>query len=387
VRILHIIRGLTNSSGTTHIVGPLAEAQARLGHQVSVYFVEKPPFEPVIPRADLVQTRSFPVTVLRKHPGVSIPYARAVDRDIGTFDVVHVHAVWNFPSLYAMRAAARAAVPYMVAPQGSLEPWALAGGSSLRQAYVARIEGPLLRRATRMQALTDEEALQCKHFGYMGPVSVIPNGVAPHWLDLERTSLANDLGLPDPSRTLLFLSRIHPKKGLDRLLRGFAIFSEEAPDVTLVVAGHDAGSGYLAEMKRLASELQLTDKCRFVGEVSGEQKRRALAGADLFALTSHSEGLPIAVLEAMACATPVVITPGCHLPEVADAKAGVIVAPEAEAAAAGLRAAFANTEGLRAMGRRGRHLVRERFTWPAIARQTIDAYGLMAKSKGHGAAA
>lgn len=387
MKILHVIRGLTNSSGTTHIVGPLAEEQARLGHSVCVYYVDKPPYEPITPSPDLVRSRSFPVTVLRKHPGVSIPFAHAIDRDIRRFDIAHVHAVWNFPSFYTMRAAAAAGVSYMVAPQGSLEPWALAAGSPMRRAYARHIEGPLIRRASGMQALTQDEARQFEQFGYDGPISIIPNGVAPDWLTPERGSLARDLDLPEGAQTLLFLSRVHPKKGLDVLLRGFASFATAAPNVTLVVAGDDSGSGYLDAMKQLVMDLGISQKCRFLGEVAGTHKRRVLAGADAFALTSHSEGLPVALLEAMACALPVLITPGCNLPEVAEADAGVVIRPAGDAVAAGLCALFASDADLRRRGTNGRALIATRFTWPHIARQTLAAYTALTRSARADAAA
>lgn len=380
-RILHVIRGLTNSSGTTHIVGPLAEAQTKLGHSVSIRFVDKPPFPSTIPDPNLVDTKSFPVTMLRGHPGVSIPFARAIEAEIRSFDIVHVHAVWNFPSFYAMRAADRAGVPFMVAPQGSLEPWALAAGSPIRRAYAAGVEGPLIRRATHMQALTANEAQQFRQFGYKGPISIISNGVSEDWLTLERGSLARDFGLPSGARTLLFLSRVHPKKGLDILLRAFSVISPQAPDAWLIVAGSDAGSGYLAEMKRLSGELNIEQRCRFVGEVSGQQKRRTLGGADIFALISHSEGVPIAVLEALAAGLPVIITSGCNLAEVAEIGAGLVIPPTTEAAVSALKAFLIDADDLAARGSAARRLAAERFTWPLVARKTVEAYATMIESR------
>lgn len=381
MKILHVIRGLTNSSGTTHIVGPLAEEQARLGHDVSVYFVEKPPFEAVVPTHERVEVRSFPVTMLRGHPGVSVPFARAIDQNIRTFDIVHVHAVWNFPSFYAMRAALRAGVPFIVAPQGSLEPWALAAGSRARRAYAAHIEGPLIRRASGMQALTENEARQFEHFGFRGPISIVPNGVSADWLALERASLVEELNLGPGSRTVLFLSRVHKKKGLSVLLNAFAAFAAGDSTTFLIVAGDDAGSGHLEEIQRLAHDLKIAERCRFIGEVSGFQKRRILAGADVFALTSHSEGLPIALLEAMAAGLPVVATTGCNLPEIQSYDAGRVVDPKPDAVAAALREMLARPDDLRRQGENGRRLVAAKFTWPRIASNTIAAYAPMREGK------
>jgi poly(glycerol-phosphate) alpha-glucosyltransferase len=313
------------------------------------------------------------------HLGPSLGLARALRREIGGFHVVHLHAVWNFPTWYGMRAALRAGVPYLVAPQGSLEPWAFAHGRRLRRLWARWLELPLLARATRLQALTETEAAQMRAFGLQAPAAIIPNGVSVDWLEGERDDLARRLGLPAGTRTLLFLSRVHPKKGLDVLLRAFA--QAALKDVVLVIAGDDAGSGYAGQMRALAAELGLEQRCRFIGEVRGAEKRAVLSGADAYALTSHSEGLPVAVVEAMASALPVLITPGCNIPQVAEAGAGLIVAPEVDTVTVGLQRLFADAARLRQWGERGRALVRERLTWPEIACQTLETYSDMVSSK------
>lgn len=379
MRILHVIRALANSSGTTHIVVPLSEAQARLGHTVTVIHVRKGAEPLVEPDPALVQSRCFAESPPMGHLGPSLGLARALRREIAGFDVVHLHAVWNFPTWYGMRAALRAGVPYLVAPQGSLEPWAFAHGRRLRRLWARWLELPLLARATRLQALTETEAAQMRAFGLQVPAAIIPNGVSMDWLEGERGDLAARLGLPAGTRTLLFLSRVHPKKGLDVLLRAFA--QAALKDVVLVIAGDDAGSGYAGQMRALAAELGLKGRCRFIGEVRGAEKRAVLSGADAYALTSHSEGLPVAVVEAMASALPVLITPGCNIPQVAEAGAGLIVAPEVDAVTVGLQTLFADAAGLRQLGERGRALVRERLTWPEIARQTLETYSDMVSSK------
>jgi poly(glycerol-phosphate) alpha-glucosyltransferase len=377
LRILHVIRGLANSSGTTHIVGPLSEAQARLGHAVTVMHVRKGREAVVEPDSDLVCSRCFAETLRMGHLGPSLGLARALRREIRGFDVAHIHAVWNFPTWWAMRTALQAELPFMVAPQGSLEPWAYAHGRPLRRLWARWLELPLLARATRLQALTQAEVAQCRSFLPETPTVVIPNGVSEDWLESEpgQEDLAGRLGLPAGSRTLLFLSRVHPKKGLDVLLGAFA---QAAPaGWTLVVAGGDAGSGYGERMRVLAGELGLGERCRFIGELRGEEKRAVLHGADAFALTSYSEGLPVAVVEAMACRLPVLITPGCNLPEVAERKAGLVVGPTVEAVAAGIGELVADPQRLLGWGEQGQTLVRERFTWPRIARECIAVYEQM----------
>jgi poly(glycerol-phosphate) alpha-glucosyltransferase len=170
------------------------------------------------------------------------------------------------------------------------------------------------------------------------------------------------------------MSRLHPKKGLDVLLRAFAQVSAALPALTLVIAGNDAGTGYAGELTRLAGTLGIGDRCRFAGEVRGEAKLDMLAGADAFVLPSHSEGLPVAAIEAMAAALPVILTPGCNLPEVASAGAGLIVEPVPEMLARAIGDLFANRDAARAMGDNGRRLVAGKFTWRRIGAETLGIY-------------
>lgn len=380
MKILHVIRGLANSSGTTHIVVPLSEEQARQGCQVSVFHVRKGAEPPVEPDPALVESGCFPASLPLDNPGVSLEFARAIDRRIREFDVVHIHAVWNFPTWWAMRAAHRAGVPYLVAPQGSFEPWALAQNRWGKRLYGRFTERPLLQRAAWLQALTTTEAEQFRRQGLHAPAVIVPNGIDPGVFERPAPRLTERLGLPDEARTLLFLSRLHPKKGPDVLIEAFARLAPRHPEVTLAIAGHDAGSGYAAAIRALIARRGLEGRCRLLGEVRGADKVEILLGADAFVLPSHSEGLPVAVVEAMGAGLPVVITPGCNLPEVAEREAGYVVAPDPAAIAGALDTVFADPARARAMGENGRRLVRERFTWASIARRLIEVYSFKAIS-------
>jgi poly(glycerol-phosphate) alpha-glucosyltransferase len=374
MKILHVVRGLTNSSGTTHIVVPLAEEQARQGAQVSVYTIAKGREEPVLPDPALVESRCFAQSLPGSNPGFSFSFARAMRANVQAFDVVHAHAVWNFCTYWAMRTAYEARVPYVVAPQGSFEPWALAQSAMKKRLVGPLTEIPLFNRAAALQALTETEAAQFRRFGLTAPAVVVPNGVDLAKFDRKAPPLAVQLGLAPGGATLLFMSRLHPKKGLDVLLRAFAQVSAALPALTLVIAGNDAGTGYAGELTRLAGTLGIGDRCRFAGEVRGEAKLDMLAGADAFVLPSHSEGLPVAAIEAMAAALPVILTPGCNLPEVASAGAGLIVEPVPEMLARAIGDLFANRDAARAMGDNGRRLVAGKFTWRRIGAETLGIY-------------
>jgi poly(glycerol-phosphate) alpha-glucosyltransferase len=235
----------------------------------------------------------------------------------------------------------------------------------------------LLDRAARIQCLTRREVEQVRARGVRAPCVVIPNGV---WC---RDATARTGG---KARALLFLGRLHPKKGLDLLIQAFAGLASEHPDVRLVIAGDDGGSGYGRQVRHMAERTGLPvasgegagqdgrARICFVGEVRGEQKEAWLARSHAFLLASYSEGLPVAVLEAMAHALPVVVTDACNVPEVADAGAGFVVAPDAGRLAEGI-ARLLTDDALRARcAANARRLVEERFAWPVVVDRLMAVY-------------
>jgi poly(glycerol-phosphate) alpha-glucosyltransferase len=316
------------------------------------------------------------MTVRSEHIGWSRPFARAVRAAIPTADVVHVHAIWNFPTWHAMREAHRARVPYVVAPQGSLEGWALGRSRYPKAVYAAMAEKPYFDRAASMHALTETEAEQCRAFGIRAPIAVLPNGVDLASIDRadEALDLHRELALPDEALVVLFLARLFPKKGLDLLIPAFARLLADVPWARLIIAGHDAGTGYRHVVERLLLEHNVTRESRLLGEVSGSRKFALMRAADVFALPSYSEGLPVAVLEAMACGCPVVVTPACNLPDVAVSDAGWTTETTVDAVRQGLRAACASRPERLRRGRNARALVERRYTWDRISRESVELY-------------
>jgi len=376
LRILHVIRGLANSSGTTHIVGPLSEAQARLGHTVRVFFVDKPGRAPVVPDPTLVESTGFPMTVSTRQAGWSRSFARALPRAVREANVVHVHAIWNFPTWWTMREALRAGVPYVVAPQGSLEDWALRRSRCLKSLYARIIERPYFDRALAMQALTETEAEQCRRFGIKAPVMVLPNGVDLAAIDRSRRErdLRAELSLPRTSVLFLFLGRVFPKKGLDLLVPAFAKLCRETAHAHLLIAGDDAGSGYLGEVDRLVQANGAAGRIHLLGEVAGNEKFDTLRNADAFVLSSYSEGLPVAALEAMACRLPVILTHNCNLADIETHEAGWLVEPRTDDVLRALRAALSSVSERQRRGENARTLVERRYTWSRIADESISFY-------------
>jgi poly(glycerol-phosphate) alpha-glucosyltransferase len=274
-----------------------------------------------------------------------------------------------------------------------LEPWTLSRSKWIKRAAALCYENRMLRSAASLQANTEKEAADFRAYGLRNPICLIPNGVA-----LPEVSSSEPLrqrsGGP---RVLLFLGRLHPKKGLVNALRAWAeVMGEEARGTgreawQFVIAGWDQG-GHGDELKALCRELGLdysdnpsgnSDSASpapviFNGPAFGKEKDALMRKAEAFILPSFSEGLPMAVLEAWAYGIPVLMTDHCNLPEGFTAGAAIRIGTEVPGIAGGLRELFQGSPGdLEAMGGAGRTLVEEQFTWPKVAAQMKEVYEWM----------
>lgn len=298
----------------------------------------------------------------------SVGYAPELARRLKAADpqLVHGHGLWQWQSAAVHAWSCRTARPYLVSPHGMLDPWALRNSRWKKRVALAMYERRHLRDAGCLHALCESEQTSFRRFGLKNPVAVIPNGVT---LPSRMASLD---GAP---RRLVFLGRLHPKKGIAELIGAWATLSaSERGDWRLVVAGWDDG-GHAASLSRQAAEHGVGESVEFVGPTFGEAKDELLRSASAFILPSFSEGLPMAVLEAWSYGLPVAMTEACNLPEGFSADAAIRIAPSPASIAAGLRELMQmNATDLRAMGQRGRRLVEARFAWPEIARQMAEVY-------------
>jgi glycosyltransferase involved in cell wall biosynthesis len=297
------------------------------------------------------------------------------DRVVGG-GIVHSHGLWMYPGLIARKISRKTGSPLVVSPHGMLEPWALQNSGWKKRMAAWLFENRNLRSAECLHALCEAESKHMRSYGLRNPIAVIPNGVnledlnpMPHYESMEA-----EYPRLKGKRRMLFLSRIHPKKGLAHLFRAWQRLASEFNDWTLLIAGNDQ-LGHEREMRSLAVELGLGDAIIFLGALYGEAKKKMIAGSDAFVLPSFSEGFSMAVLEAAACGLPVMLTPQCNFPELVAAGGAVEVQPEAESCETGSRQmfSFSNAERTR-MGSCGQNLIYRAYTWPAIAARMAAVY-------------
>ena len=324
------------------------------------------------------------------------PLSRWLSKHVADFDCVHVHAVFSHAPLSAARWCRMQSVPYVVRPLGALEPWSLRQKPIRKRVALALFAKRMLERAAAVHYTTDRERRDSERALGLSNGIVIPLGVDLPPLQLERGS-GGEVGRP----YVLFLSRLHPKKGVELLIEAFAKVTRphplpplpsgegaadrprerSSPDWQLVIAG-TGDPAYEVSLRRQVESLGLSDRVRFVGWVDGPEKQQLLAEAGLFVLPSAQENFGIAALEAMAAGVPVAVSSEIDLSdEIEHAGAGWVFPRTIDGIAAALRAAWTSPEERRRRGDRGRELAGTRFQWPAIAARLVGLYEQITKAR------
>ena len=290
-----------------------------------------------------------------------------------TMDGLHIHGLWEQSSQTAARAARSLKLPYVLSAHGMLEPWALNNKRFKKLLYSALIERTNVRNASCLHALTSAEAEDYRRYGARSPIAIIPNGVdIPP--DIDSSFFFSQYPNLRGKRIVLFLGRIHFKKGLDILVRAWKVISANHANAQLVLAGPDF-EGTQAAIETAVRQSNLNSSITFTGMLQDQAKWSALRAAECFVLPSYSEGLSVSALEAMAAGLPVILTDRCNLPEVSKQNAGWVI----PASAAPLQRALeelleSRPSENRVIGQRGCKLIQDRYTWAHVASQMSEVY-------------
>ena len=306
---------------------------------------------------------------------VSWPLSRWLQKNMASYDVVHIHALFSFAVICAAWWAKRYGVPYIIRPLGTLNRWGIQNRRPwLKQASLRLIEGRILSAAAAVHYTSDEEREQA---GAVVPAIrpvVIPNpvdvpltrGHATGWLKSRYPSI-------DGKRIILFLSRLDPTKGIDLLLEAFARLRTRIPNIALVLGG--AGNErFVEQLRRQAHELKIESDVIWTGFLEGEAKKAVLSEADLFVLPSYSENFGVAAVEAMAAGLPLIVTDrvGIHR-EIAAARAGLVVPCQAEPLSGALARMLENPDLRGEAVRNGKRLA-ESFSPATVSQHLIQLY-------------
>ena len=289
------------------------------------------------------------------------------------YDLVHVHTIFSYTPTVAMAIARVQNIPYINSPHGQLCKWSLKQKQFKKEIYLNLIEKANLYGAKALHLTAVQEQTELALLGWDVSSFVEPLGLdLPEPIANARQQLHQMLNIPLQTPIILFLSRLHPKKGLDYLTAALGKLLEY--NFAFVLAG-SGSTEYEAEVDRLLDQNHLGDRTYKLGFVAGEKKNICLQGADLYALTSHSENFGISVLEALGSGTPALITTGVALSDlVKEQNLGWVVGLEIEAIATSIQDFLDNPELAKQTGDRAAQYVGEHYTWTKIANNLKTIY-------------
>jgi len=296
-------------------------------------------------------------------------------------DLAYCAGLWKFHSLASLQWAKATGRPMVVAPHGMLDAWALSNAKLKKTVAGWVYQNAQLRRSRCLRALCRSEAESVRAYGLRNPVCIIPNGVSLPDLRYEST-VTNKFRLhlvkKNGEKVLLYLGRLHPKKGIENLLKSWGVIrsanSSRPSQWSLAIAGWNQGH-YEKELRRQVAERGIEESVSFLGPQFKEEKAACYRGCDAVILPSFSEGTPMVVLEAWSYGKPVLMTPQCNVPEGFAAGAGIRIETTPESISQGLGTLFEMSDADRqAMGQRGLKLVSQSFIWQKVASQMLDLF-------------
>lgn len=383
MRILNICAYTWQTGGPPKIIFDHTEVALQCGHQVDILSPVSPGEQPYpVPEgARLILCQRTP-GISRFFREFSIDLYQYLRAHIREYDVVHCHGLWHFGTLAPF--LLDRTVAKVITIHGVLDHWAYANNNWKKSLMDTLAQKRFLRRADLVQINnTDEQADLLRYLGYQhSNLVIIPNGVkTSDFADLPRKGIFRQkFGLPVSGKLVLFMSRLNAKKGLDLLLPGFRDYLQSHPQTILVLAGPD--DGYETEARNFIDQHELGKSIRLVGMLTGDDKKAALADADLFTLPSYSEGFSMAVLEAMASGAPALVSDRVGFgAAIRQHDAAGLVELSADGVRAGLEQMLGDEQLAQQRSQNALQLVREQYDIDTVAKKLLEEYTKISQSK------
>jgi len=303
---------------------------------------------------------------------------KAIRSEVQKCDIVHIHTLWTFASLAAERACVRAKAPFLVMPHGMLDPYSMRRGWLKKQGYGRFLEWPLLRKARGICYTHPEEqrlaSLTCRQLppGHIVELAAEPAPSAPR--DELRSEFRARYPVLADKTVLLFLGRLHPKKGLDLLIPAFEIVHREQPEAHLLLVGPGDPS-YVESIRAEIAKRNLEPYVTLTGPLYGRDKWAAQAASDLFVLPSYQENFAISVAEALRSGLPVVLSRRVNVwNDIVEAGAGRDCELDVPSLAGTLTQCLTDTDWRRHAAEAGAALLTRRFNWKTTAERLEMIY-------------
>ncbi|WP_295404159.1 glycosyltransferase [uncultured Thiocystis sp.] len=384
MNILHVITTLSpRYGGPTTVLKALARQQVQAGLNVTICttnadhpkgILDVPPNVPIL--EDGVTTWYFSVDF---HPlVVSRSLWHWARRSLHTFDLVHIHGLYRFPLTYCARLARKQGIPYVISPHGALDPYLYARSTAslgLKRLYERWFDLPNLHGAGAIHYTAEDERRLAAFLQLRAPSFVVPNGIdwAPFDQLPPRGAFRQAMSIGD-APLVLFLGRLHHKKGLDILVPAFDQVRRSLPHARLAIVG-PANDDYGDQVRAWVRERGLEQAVVFVEFLTGIELVQAYVDADVFVLPSYTENFGMTVVESMACALPVIISRHVNIHhEVTEEGAGLVTECDADEVARAILELLNDPERRQRLGENGRRAAQSRYTWPRIVDLLSEEY-------------
>lgn len=319
---------------------------------------------------DISSWKIIPIQLFKAGP---LLYSRQMKRYMiaTNADILHMEALWRYPHILMGIWSKYHTVPIICSPHGMLDPYIISTQGKIKRIISHLFFQKGLESVNCYHALCQKEMEDIRAYGLKQPIAIIPNGI-----NLPKTT--KKYVKPDSNYHLLYLGRLHPKKGIDILLQAIATLKKENPNIfnnwIIDIVGWDH-ENCQTKLEHIVHSNNLKEIVIFHGGLFGEDKIKMYANADAYILPSHGEGLPMTILEAWSWKLPVVMTPQCNIPEGFEANAAIRIEDNVSSIKQGLQTLFNMSDEERiSMGNRGYKLVSENFTWDASAQKMIMLY-------------
>lgn len=282
-------------------------------------------------------------------------------------DIVHVNCCWMPACAAVQRIAQKHGYKVVLTPHGMLEPWIIK-----RHYWTRKVPALLLyqkaavRKADCIQSTAESERDNLLKLGYNKNIKVVKLGIDADGIEMKKSW--------KKTRQILFLSRVHVKKGINFLIEAAAVLRSELQGYKILVVG-EGDADYVAEMKRMIADNGLQDIVQLVGGVYGDEKWRLFQTSDFFVLPTHSENFGLAIAESLASGTPVITTVGTPWNDLNDTNSGAWIEIGTQPLVEALRRFLAlSDEELETMGRNGRKLIEEKYSAHVMAKEMMKVY-------------
>ncbi|MGY6648123.1 glycosyltransferase [Wenyingzhuangia sp. IMCC45574] len=367
MKVVHFIASIDKTGGgTTSYMKLLAEELAKFNfEQMVVSGLSKKPVEIKGVEVKFFESNSLTPFQNTRVKKLKVEYLSFLKKECP--NLVHINGLWNYENSLFQKSAEELGIKVIISPHGMLEPYILNRNPLKKKLALLLYQNKSLKKAVALHATADTELKQIKKLGYNNESIIIPNGIETHTLPKKKWD--NKL---ETTVKFLFLSRIHPKKGIDLLIKAVSMIEDTRIKVT--IAGNGEHS-YIEELKNLSVEYNVSDKFDFVGAVYGDKKWKLYCDSDVFVLPTHSENFGIVVAEALCIGIPVITTKGTPWSELDSEKCGWWVDLSLTNLVSSLKQALdLEYDDIKKMGENGINLIENKYTIQTVAKDMFRFY-------------